>query len=54
MSWSVDQAATENRNMSVEVRLQIDVGRRQAGARVGSLLSIEEKSKSRFVKMGLE
>jgi hypothetical protein len=30
MSWSVDQAATENRNMSVAVRSQTDVGRRQA------------------------
>ena len=54
MSWSVDQAVTENRNMSVAVRLQTDVGRRQAGARVSSLLSIEEKSKNRFVKMGPE
>ena len=49
MSWSVDQAATENRNMSVAVRLQTDVGRGQADARISSLLSIE-KSKNRFVK----
>jgi hypothetical protein len=49
MSWRVDQAATENRNMSVAVRLHTEAGRRQAGAGVRGL-SIEEKSKRRVVK----
>lgn len=46
MSWSVDQAATENRNMSVEVRSQTEEGRRQAEDGVREL-SNEEKSKGR-------
>ena len=48
MSWSVDQAATENRNMSVAVRLHTDAGRKQAGAGVREL-STEAKSKSRLM-----
>ena len=47
MSWSVDQAATENRNMSVTVRPHTEAGRRQAedGFRE---LSMEEKSERKL------
>ena len=43
MSWSVDQAATENRNMSVTVRSHTEAGRKQAEDGVTEV-SIEEKS----------
>ena len=47
MSWSVDQAATENRNMSVTVRPHTEAGRRQAEDGVREL-SIEEKSERKL------